>query len=115
MRVLQLGPYPPPHGGVQTNLVAIRSYLLREGHSCSVINLTRHRRPDADEVYYPKNAKELVQLLVHLRYDVLHLHLGGNLTRRLLSLGLVCCCMPGVKAVMTFHSGGFPSSPEGQA
>jgi glycosyltransferase involved in cell wall biosynthesis len=115
MRVLQLGPYPPPHGGVQTNLVAIRSYLLREGYSCSVINLTRHRRPDADEVYYPKNAKELLQLLVHLRYDVLHLHLGGNLTRRLLALGLVCCCVPGVKAVMTFHSGGFPSSPEGQA
>ena len=24
MRVLQVGPYPPPHGGVETNLVAVR-------------------------------------------------------------------------------------------
>ena len=34
MRVVQLGPYPPPHGGVQTNLVAIREYLRRRGHAC---------------------------------------------------------------------------------
>ena len=27
MIILQMGPYPPPHGGVQTNLVAIRRYL----------------------------------------------------------------------------------------
>ena len=32
MRVLQLGPYPPPHGGVQTNLVAIRAFLLKAEH-----------------------------------------------------------------------------------
>ncbi len=30
MRVLQLGPYPPPHGGVQSNLVAIRPGLYQE-------------------------------------------------------------------------------------
>ena len=46
MRVVQLGPYPPPHGGVQTNLVAIREYLRRSGHACDAINLTRHRRAD---------------------------------------------------------------------
>ena len=44
MTVLQIGPYPPPHGGVQTNLVAIRDYLRAHGHSAPVINLTRFRR-----------------------------------------------------------------------
>ena len=29
MTVLQLGPVPPPHGGVQTNLIAIREHLRR--------------------------------------------------------------------------------------
>ncbi len=115
MRVLQLGPYPPPHGGVQTNLVAIRSYLLGQGIGCPVINLTRHRLPDADDVYYPNNAKELLRLLIRLKYDIVHLHVGGNLTTRLLGLGMACCSMPSAKAVMTFHSGGFPSSPEGRA
>jgi len=115
MRVLLLGPYPPPQGGVQTNLVAIHAFLLQRGDSCAVINITRHRKPDADEVYYPKGPVQLLQLLVRLRYDVIHLHIGGMLTHRLLALSLACTLRPGTKSVMTFHSGGFPSSPEGQA
>ena len=115
MRVLLLGPYPPPHGGVQTNLVAIREYLLKNGFPCSVINITRHRKPDADEVYYPKGPAGAVQLLARLEYDLLHLHIGGMLTNRLLALCLVCARWPGKKSVLTFHSGGFPSTPEGLA
>src|ERR1022692_2138913 len=120
MRVLQIGPYPPPHGGVQTNLVDIRNYLRKQGCSCEAINITRHRRADADGVYYPRNALELVRLLLRLRYDVVHLHIGGHLSGRLLALSLVCCLMPGSKAVLSclmpgskavlsFHSGGYPS------
>ncbi|MFZ0536217.1 MAG: hypothetical protein WAM47_05130, partial [Candidatus Sulfotelmatobacter sp.] len=74
MRLLQLGPYPPPHGGVQSNLVAIRTFLRRHGVPCAVINITRHRKPDSDEVYYPKSAAALIRLLLRLDYDVLHLH-----------------------------------------
>jgi glycogen synthase len=115
MRVLLLGPYPPPHGGVETNLVAIRRFLLKRGTPCAVINITRHRKQEADEIYYPKNALELISLLFRLRYDVLHLHAGGLLSRRVLRLGLVCSLMPGKKTVFTFHSGGFPSLPEAKA
>jgi glycogen synthase len=115
MRVLQLGPYPPPHGGVQSNLVAIRSFLRKNQVSCSVINITRHRKPEADEVYYPENAWQLVGLLRSLPYDILHLHVGGMLSRRLLSLALVCTCVPSCKSILSFHSGGYPSTPEGNA
>ena len=115
MRVLLLGPYPPPHGGVQTNLVAIRQYLLKNGFPCSVINITRHRKPDVNEIYYPKGPAGVVQLLARLQYDLLHLHIGGMLSNRLLALALVCARWPGKKSVMTFHSGGFPSTPEGRA
>ena len=115
MRVLQLGPYPPPHGGVQANLSAIRDFLLQRQIPCAVINLTRSRkaRPDA-EVYYPKNALHLAWLLLRLRYDIVHLHIGGNLTPRLLGLTFLCSLMPHSKSVLTFHSGGYPSSPEGR-
>ena len=77
MRVLQLGPYPPPHGGVQSNLVALRTFLRLQGVPCAVINITRHRKPDSDEVYYPRTAVGLIRLLSRLDYDVVHLHLGG--------------------------------------
>lgn len=114
IRVLQLGPYPPPHGGIQSNLVAIRSFLLKRNIPCSVINITRHRKPEEDEVFYPKDSFALLRLLFQLEYDIIHLHLGGNLTNRLLALSLICCLIPGTKSVLTFHSGGYPSSPRGQ-
>ncbi len=114
MRVLQLGPFPPPWGGVQANLVAIRDYLREQGIPCAVVNITRHRKQDADGVYYPLSAGHLVRLLLRLPYDVLHLHIGGDLTFRLLALSAVCCSVPGKKTVLTFHSGGYPSSPAGR-
>ena len=115
MRVLQLGPYPPPYGGVQTNLVAIRSFLIKRGLYCAVINVTRHRKTDADNVYYPSSPVELLRLLAKLRYDIIHQHFGGMLTHRILALALACTVQRRSKSVMTFHSGGFPSTPEGIA
>src|SRR5262249_61706209 len=107
MRVLLLGPYPPPHGGVQTNLVAIHRLLQRRQIPSVVINLTRYRRADTDEVYYPKNAFQVLWLLLKLRFDLIHFHIGGNPATRLLALGLVCCWLPRVKTVVTFHSRGY--------
>ena len=113
MKVLQLGPYPPPHGGVQTNLVAIRECLLANGHECLAINLTRFRGADADGVYYPRSAVELARLLFRLRADIVHMHFGGDLTTRLLALAFLSSLLPGRKSVLTFHSGGYPTSPAG--
>lgn len=114
MRILQIGPYPPPQGGVQTHVVAVRRYLRRRGVPCAVINITRHRKPDSDEVYYPGSGFEVVRLLLQLRYDIIHLHFGGNLTSRLLALGFFCTLIPRRRVVLTFHSGGYPVSDEGR-
>lgn len=114
MKILLLGPYPPPHGGVQTNLVAIREYLRAREVPCLVINLTRHRQPERDGLYFPRSARDLIGLLLRLDYDVIHLHFGGELHRRLLLLALLAGCLPGRRAVLTFHSGGYPSSAAGK-
>jgi glycosyltransferase involved in cell wall biosynthesis len=114
MRVVLLGPYPPPQGGVQTNLVAIRDLLRRRGDSCAVINLHRHRAGRGEEVYHPQSALETLKLLLRLRYDVLHLHVGGDLTPRLLALAALATAMPRARTVLTFHSGGYASSPAGR-
>jgi glycogen synthase len=115
MRVVLLGPYPPPHGGVETNVVAIRDYVREHGHSCAVINITRYRKEEADEVYYPKTAPELIWDLFRKRYDVVHLHIGGAIPRRVMALAFAATAVPWAKAVLTLHSGGYPSSAEGQA
>src|SRR5262245_30803363 len=98
MRVVLLGPYPPPHGGVQTHLVALRE-VLRENHvECSVINITAATPTGTDGVFYPRHALAVLALLARRRVDILHLHVGGALTPRLLALGLVCCGWPGARA-----------------
>jgi glycosyltransferase involved in cell wall biosynthesis len=109
-----MGPYPPPHGGVQTHLVAIRRYLLERGVACPVINLTRFRREERDGIYYPKTAWGVMRLLQRLDYDVVHLHVGGNLSGRHTGLMLLCSLMPRKKTLLTFHSGGYPSSEAGK-
>jgi glycogen synthase len=115
MVVLQLGPFPPPHGGVQTNLVAIRDHLRRHGARSPVINLTRHRRASSDDVYYPRSPYEVLKLLLTIPADVVHLHVGGEFTPRLLGLALACTLLPGRRAVLTLHSGGYPTSAGGRS
>jgi glycosyltransferase involved in cell wall biosynthesis len=115
MRVVQLGPYPPPYGGVQINLVAIREHLRRNGIPSEVINLTRHRKPSADGVYYPKSALATALLLLRPGRRIIHLHVGGAVPLRILALCLFCSWCPGSRAILTFHSGGYPSSSEGRA
>ena len=114
MKVLLLGPYPPPHGGVQTHLVALRDFLRQRGITCGVVNLTRFRQPDGDNVYYPRSAWELLRILLRLRYDIVHLHIGGNLSLRLLGLCMICSLFPWAESVLTFHSGGYPTTPAGR-
>jgi glycosyltransferase involved in cell wall biosynthesis len=114
LQVLQLGPYPPPNGGVQTNLVAIRDYLRARGIPCRVINLTGFRRTDQDGVFYPESALQTLKLILRLPRTVIHLHIGGDLTPRLLALGLICNLLPGSRTVLTLHSGGYPTSKAGE-
>ena len=111
MKVLILGAFPPPHGGLQTHVVALREFLISRGISCEGIHLTRHRQLDGNGLYYPRTALALAKLLLRLRYDVIHIHVGGDLTLRLLGLCLFCSLLPGKPTFLTFHSGGYPSSP----
>lgn len=116
MRVLQLGSVAPPHGGVQSNLTAIRQRLKERGDSCAVIAITRSSEIRSEpEVFHPQSAPELLRLISTISCDVLHLHIGGNFSLRLAALAFICSSLRSAKKVLTFHSGGFASSPLGQA
>jgi len=115
LRVLLLGPYPPPHGGVEINLASLQEFLHRQEAFCEVINLTRHRKAEAGGVYYPASAMEVVRLLLKRKAEIIHMHIGGDVSWRLLGLGLLCSLLPNRKLLLTLHSGGYPSSPAGKA
>lgn len=114
LRVLQIGPLPPPWGGVESNLDALHHYLITQGHQAKRLNITRHRQASTQTALYPSSARETLALLYRQPADILHLHVGGNYSRRLQLLSLAMRLVPGRKTVLSFHSGGYPSSPEGR-
>jgi len=85
------------------------------GARCEVINLTRHREQREAGVHMPSNALAVMWLLFSRRARVVHLHFGGMLSPRLLGLCLFASLLPGRRVVLTFHSGGYPTSAAGLA
>lgn len=116
MRVLQLGPVPPPHGGVQANFSAIDERLRERSEESLLISIPRGKR-DAGQpnIFHPRSNAETLKLLFTLRPDIIHLHVGGNFTLEWAALILLSAFVPRARQVMTFHSGGFASSAIGQA
>jgi glycosyltransferase involved in cell wall biosynthesis len=115
MKVLQLGPYPPPNGGVQTHIAALVEFLRQSGIECDVMNLTRFRRASANGIFYPSSSFAVLAHLLSHRYDIIHLHIGGRIFLRQLGLAIACSALPRTHCVLTFHSGGYPSSEEGRS
>ena len=108
MQILQLTPYPPPEGGISRNSLAIREELRRNEHRCSIIATAKSdvilEEPD---VYHPRTPVELIKLLAKLKYDVLHVHVGGDVPLRILAFLTTCAVFGRNKSVLTFHSGGY--------
>lgn len=109
IHVLQIGPYPPPEGGVSRNLVAIRNELVKRGDRCSVMVISPSTTivPEPD-VYHQNSESEIIKLLASIKHDVLHLHVGGEVSRRILGLALASTVFAGRKSILTMHSGAYP-------
>lgn len=108
MRVLQLGPYPPPEGGINRNMLAIRDELRKNGYECSIIATAKSSKVTVEaDVYHPRTPLELIKLLAKLNYDVLHLHIGGGIPARVLAFIAVCAFFGRGRSVLTLHSGGY--------
>ena len=43
MRVLLIGPHPPPHGGISVHVSGIQRQLMAAGVTCSVLDMSRVR------------------------------------------------------------------------
>ena len=116
IHVLQLGPYPPPEGGVSRNMLAIRDELIKRGDRCSIIAISRSKTErDEPDVFHPRGPKEILRLLSSIKFDILHLHVGGDLDGRILGLALIASFFAGKKSVLTVHSGAFPLTAEAKS
>src|SRR5208283_6219355 len=108
MKVVLVGPYSLPHGGVRVHVVQLKRFLERRGHACFVINLGKHKDLQSLNVVSPKNVFQVALSLLRKRDYICHLHFGGTLHTKLLLLALFCNLMFYKRCAITIHSGGLP-------
>jgi glycosyltransferase involved in cell wall biosynthesis len=65
------------------------------------------------DVHHPRSAAELISLIRRIDHDVLHLHVGGDINRRVLSLAVAAATL-GNRPILTMHSGGYADTDAAQ-
>ena len=101
MKILLIGPCPPPHGGVSVHLAGVRQELLEAGIPCMVLDPARTS----------SKARFLLTVLRYaLRGWMIHVHTNGHNHRSWLLIGLCgLAAVFGRGALLTLHSGIAPS------
>jgi len=100
MKILLIGPYPPPHGGVSVHVSGIHLQLMAAGVQCRVLDSGRDR---------PGLGFGIVLLRHAWQGWTLHLHTNGhNLKSWLVALGCGLAGQFGGGCILTLHSGMAP-------
>ena len=110
MKLLLVGPFPPPHGGISVHVAEAKEQLERAGIESRVLNINR-AVPDSKEYVSCSSRLELLRvLLAHARQGwTLHLHINGHNDKSWMiaaACGLVGQLAPG--SLLTLHSGMAP-------
>lgn len=110
MKVLFVGPYPPPHGGISVHVWSAHALMRRTGQQSSVLNVDP-RAPESDAYIKISGATGLCrELFRHVIDDwVLSVHTNGeNPKSWFIALACGVAAQVGQGATLTLHSGGVP-------
>ena len=111
MKLLLIGPYPPPHGGVSVHVAQAYAELQRAGVTCRIINIDR-RAPTSPHYISIRGSFSLAwKLWLHVRAGwTLHLHTNGH-NFKSWAVALICGLAGrlGPGALLTLHSGMVPA------
>ncbi|WPB73166.1 glycosyltransferase family 4 protein [Archangium violaceum] len=108
MRVLLVGDYPPPHGGVAVHVQQLHGYLRERGVETVVLDIGKGGRPAPDVIPVRTPTQYGTRLAGFLREGwTVHVHTSGNNPK-----SWMLAATAGVRAraprVITLHSGLLP-------
>jgi glycogen synthase len=111
MKLLLIGPYPPPHGGISVHVIEARKKLQEAGAEVHVLNTNRDAPPSGEYLRFRSVRDLIYSLLQHARRGwALHVHTNGH-NRNSWFLALLCGLVGrlGPGSLLTLHSGMTPS------
>ncbi len=100
-----VGTYPPPFGGVSTHIKALGNFLEEREIGCIYYNTGKTKNIDRRGVINVMSLKDLFVNLASTRADLLHVHGGVELYKKLIILFMLRL-VAGKKYIITVHSGG---------
>ncbi len=107
MKLLLVGPYPPPHGGISVHVRMLQERTLRSGIECKVLN-TDPRAAKSDQYLKIDGVCSFVRILsAHVRDGwAIHVHTNGHNPKSWL-VAFVCgiAARLGAGGHLTLHSG----------
>lgn len=111
-KILLVGPYPPPFGGISVQISRIQKALLRMDYECKVLNIGESREREIDGAIAVRSSVEYLSLLFSFarRGYLIHIITSGHNFKSWLS-ALACSLtgyMFGVKSVVALGSGQLP-------
>src|SRR5438552_468509 len=107
MKVLFVGPYPPPHGGISVHVLSEHALMKRAGHQSSVLNVDT-RAPESSAYIKVSGALDMGRKLFRHVYDdwALNVHTNGHNSKSwLVALACGIASQFGPAAKLTLHSG----------
>lgn len=108
-RILEIGPFPPPHAGWAVRIALVKAAIQERGHTCVALNLGENRTvpsPEYECVYGPWDY--LKKLLSYsLRGYLLHIHTNGESAKgfAVALVATAAALLGGRRPVVTFHAG----------
>jgi glycogen synthase len=79
MKLLLVGPYPPPHGGVSVHVYEAARQLRQAGVECRILNVDRRAPESAAYIRIGGPGQLLVRMIQHARRGwTLHVHTNGH-------------------------------------
>ncbi|HET9450000.1 MAG TPA: glycosyltransferase family 4 protein [Aggregicoccus sp.] len=109
MRVLLVGDYPPPHGGVAVHVQQLHRFLRSRGVEAKVLDIGKGGRPDPDVLPVRTPTRYALKLAGFLRAGwTVHVHTSGNNPKSWLLAATAGVPGPRAPRLITLHSGLLP-------
>ncbi len=107
MKLLLIGPYPPPHGGVSVHVAEACRHLSAAGIECRVLNTDRHAPPSTEYLSQGGPAGLFWRVLRYAATGwAVHLHTNGHNVKSWLTAAIAgTAALPSPATILTLHSG----------